>query len=186
MRTSARSHSANRAASKPRLPIPSTLRAPAAYYVNHSTFQNAMADRTFKQRPISFAAGWRRNSSGRAIGKDEYRPDLSYADDTGRVLCILESTSTNDRKVGVGELCLADKFFSDAGTDGILIFSLCGKSSSPPRPDTQAAYLRPYFAFLRDAKRPHGVKQVYIISERDFERCGWEALGSQCKVTAHV
>lgn len=145
-----------------------------------------MADRIFKERPIHFAAGWRRHSNGGAIGKDKYRPDLSYVDETGRVICILESTSTNDRKVGVGELCLADKFFSDANVDGILIFSLCGKSSSPPRPDTQSTYLKPYFTFLRQAKRAHGVKQVFIISEEDFEECGWEALGEGFKAKAQM
>jgi len=145
-----------------------------------------MADRTFKECSITFAAGWQRHSNGGVIGNDKYRPDLSYADETGRVVCVLESTSTNDRKVGVGELCLADKFFSDANRDGILIFSLCGRSTSPPRPDTQAAYLAPYFTFLREAKRPHGVKQVYIISEDDFEACGWQALGDQFKAKALV
>jgi hypothetical protein len=145
-----------------------------------------MADCTFKESSITFAEGWQRHTNGGGIGKDKYRPDLSFVDEAGRVVCVLESTSTNDRKVGVGELCLADKFFSDTETDGILIFSLCGKSSSHPRPDTQVAYLKPYFAFLREAKRPHGVKQIYIISEEDFEQCGWEALGVKFKVKAHV
>lgn len=135
---------------------------------------------------LTFPAGWRRHSNGGIIGKDQYKPDLSFADETGRVVCVLESTSTNDRKVGVGELCLADKFFSDAGTDGILIFSLCGRSTSPPRPATQAAYIKPYFTFVREAKRPHGVKQIYIISEDEFEICEWVALGEHFMVAAHA
>lgn len=145
-----------------------------------------MGDRIFKEREINFPAGWRRHSNGGAIGKDKYRPDLSFADEAGRVVCVIESTSTNDRKVGVGELCLADKFFSDADIDGILIFSLCGKSTSPPRPETQAAYIRPYFTFLREAKRLHGVKRVYIITEDDFESCGWAALSEKFKEAAHA
>lgn len=145
-----------------------------------------MADRIFKEREITFPAGWKRHSNGGSIGKDKYRPDLSFADETGRVVCVVESTSTNDRKVGVGELCLADKFFSDAGIDGVLIFSLCGKSTSPPRPETQAAYIKPYFTFLRAAKRPHEVKQVFIISEDDFELCQWAALGKKFKGAAHA
>jgi hypothetical protein len=145
-----------------------------------------MADSDFKKRPIIFPAGWERHSKGEVIGSDKYRPDLSFRDAEGRVICVIESSSTNDRKVGVGELFLADKFFFDSAVDGVLIFSLCGKSTSPPRPDTQYAYLLPYFTHLRSSVRTYGVKEVYIIAEAAFEACDWKALGDDFLSMAYV
>jgi hypothetical protein len=145
-----------------------------------------MLDAEFKQAPISFPQGWTRHSNGGAIGPDKYHPDLSFADAQGKVVCVIESSSTNDRKAGVGELCIADKFFSDSATDGVLIFSLCGISSNSPRRDTQAAYLSPYFKYLRAANRPHGVKEVYIIAEKDFKLCDWKALSEDFIANACV
>jgi hypothetical protein len=145
-----------------------------------------MADSDFKQKPIAFPNGWIRHSNGGVIGLDKYRPDLSFQDAEGRVVCVIESSSTNDRKVGVGELFLADKFFSDTAVDGVLIFSLCGKSTSPPRPDTQHAYLLPYFTHLRSFAGEYGVKEIYIISEAAFESCDWTALSDDFKSMAYA
>lgn len=145
-----------------------------------------MTDAEFKQRPFSFPQGWTRYSDGGNIGPDKYRPDLSFADAQGKIVCVIESSSTNDRKVGVGEMCLADKFFSDSATNGVLIISLCGKPPKCPRPDTQASYLSPYFKYLRAADRPHGVKEVYIITVEDFEACGWRALSEDFIAKAKV
>lgn len=145
-----------------------------------------MADSDFKKKTIVFPAGWERHSKGEVIGFDKYRPDLSFRDAEGRVVCVIESSSTNDRKVGVGELFLADKFFSDSAVDGVLIFSLCGRSTSPPRPDTQYAYLLPYFTHLRSSVGAYGVKEIYIITETAFEACGWKALGDDFKSMAYV
>lgn len=145
-----------------------------------------MADTEFKNQKITFEANWVDHSKGSVIGNDQYKPDRSFKDKNGNVMCVIESSSTNDRKVGVGELCLADKFFSDNGIDGILIFSLCGKSNSPPRPETQARYIEPYFLHLRAKGHLHGVKEVYLITESDFKSLGWVALNSQFKAKAHA
>jgi hypothetical protein len=145
-----------------------------------------MADADFKTVPITFPAGWVNHSSGTAIGNDKYKPDRSFKDINGKVVCVIESSSTNDRKVGVGELCLADKFFSDSKIDGVLIFSLCGKSEHPPRPDTQADYLAPYFHHLRTSSHAHGVKEIYFIAESDFASVGWVALEVRFKEKARV
>ncbi len=135
-----------------------------------------MADSEFKKHPITFAEGWVPHSNGGEIGKDKYKPDRSFKDAQGRVVCVVESSSTNDRKVGVGELCLADKFFFDARTSGVLIFSLCGRSSTRPTPDSQIQYLRPIFTHLRSTNRAHGVMRVYAVEERDFAALGWKAM----------
>lgn len=145
-----------------------------------------MADTEFKSRPITFPEGWVRYSDGGAIDGAKYRPDLSFADQDGKVICVIESSSTNDRKVGVGELCLADKFFADNKTDGVLIFSLCGKSEYPPRPDTQASYLKPYFQHLKRGSTPNGVRVMYFIDEKEFGDLGWVALNQAFKEKAHA
>lgn len=145
-----------------------------------------MADTDFKNKSITFPAGWARNSNGCAIGTNGYRPDQSFENEKGKVVCVIESSSTGDRKVGIGELCLADLFFTDNKTDGILIFSLCGKSATSPRPDTQKQYLEPCFRHLNAKGRPHGVREVYLISEADFESLNWVALDDNFKSKAFV
>jgi hypothetical protein len=146
-----------------------------------------MPDTKFKNARISFPGrNWRSYSNGGKIGDDQYKPDRAFKDDADRVVCVIESSSTNDRKVGVGELCLADKFFSDNSADGILIFSLCGRSAHPPRPDTQAKYLEPYFKYLRRANLTHGVREIYLILEHDFSELEWRALTDEFMGKAEV
>lgn len=136
-----------------------------------------MADSEFKKHPISFPQqGWTPHSNGGVIGKDNYKPDRSFVNSDGNVICVIESTSTNDRKVGVGELCLADKFFFDFKVQGVLIFSLCGTASTRPTPKTQAKYLQPYFSYLRGSNREFGVSEIYILEEKDFAALQWQAL----------
>jgi len=135
-----------------------------------------MADTEFKNRPIAFESAWTNHSNGTVIGRDQYKPDLSFKNADGKVVCVIESASTNDRKVAVGEMCQADKFFSDQGVSGVLIFSLCGRSKYPPTPELQIAYLRPYFEHLTSAGRGSGLKEVYSIKEADFEIAQWKAL----------
>lgn len=137
-----------------------------------------MADLDFKNTKITFPSEpeWIDNSKGSEIGKDKYKPDQSFKDKTGKVVCVIESSSTGDRKVGVGELLSADKFFSDQEVEGTLIFSLCEKSNSSPTPTTQKAYLEPYFKHLRSCGRSHGVKEIHLILEDDFKSIGFEAL----------
>jgi hypothetical protein len=145
-----------------------------------------MADSDFKNRQIYFPDNWTRHSNGGVISSEKYKPDLSFANENGKIVCLLESSSTNDRKVGVGEMCLADKFFLDHKVDGILIFSLCGKSQYRPRPKTQAQYLEPYFRHLKRFGQPHGVRDIYFIDESDFESLHWMALDERFKALAYV
>ena len=145
-----------------------------------------MADSEFKNRDITFPQGWVRHSNGGVIDSVKYKPDLSFKDEEGNVVCVIESTSTNDRKVGVGELCLADKYFTDNKSEGILIFSLCGKSQYPPRPDTQSQYLEPYFQHLKHINSQFGVREAYFIFETDFEILNWVALNEKFKEKSHV
>jgi hypothetical protein len=140
-------------------------------------FLYAMADSEFKKHAISFPGkGWTAHSAGEAIGPDQYKPDRSFANQDGKVICVIESSSTNDRKAGVGELCLADKFFCDSEVQGVLIFSLCGKALTRPTPKTQVNYLRPYFSHLQRSNSEFGVKEVYILEEKDFKELQWQAL----------
>ena len=138
-----------------------------------------MADNTFKNSNIHFPLGWTPHSHGEIIGNYKYRPDRSFQDEAGRVVCIAESSSTNDRKVNVGELLLADLFFTDNRVPGVLIISLCGRSRYPPSPDSQAKYLKPYFEYLKTLNPNSGLKELYIISESDFESLSWYALSEE-------
>lgn len=138
-----------------------------------------MTDSKFKNTNIIFSGKctWKRYSSGETIGNDGYRPDMSFKNtENNKVVCVIESSSTGDRKVGVGELLCADKFFADNEVSGILIFSLCGKSKYPPTPQTQMKYIEPYFIYLQNFNRKYGVKEVFLISEDDFESINYEAL----------
>ena len=138
-----------------------------------------MADSDIKKKKISFPESWLPHTSGCIIGQHQYKPDRSFKDSNGNVVCVIESSSTNDRKVGVGELCLADQYFSEIQCTGILIFSLYGKSKYPPKPDTQAKYIEPYFKYLKSLRlTTYGVKEVYFISEEDFESLGWHLMKS--------
>lgn len=103
---------------------------------------------------------------------------MSFADPNGRIICVIESSSTNDRKTGLGELLLAEKLFADQQVDGILIFSLCGRSTSPPTPSTQRKYIEPYFSFLRSVRNRGGVASAFFIEEHAFALGGWAALDS--------
>jgi hypothetical protein len=140
-----------------------------------------VADSDFKKLAIHFPTRpeWTRYSNGGAIGPDKYRPDMSFTDPNGKIICVIESSSTNDRKTGLGELLLAEKLFADQQVNGILIFSLCGRSTSPPTPSTQRKYIEPYFLFLRDGRNRGGVAAVFFIDEHAFELGGWAALDSR-------
>lgn len=124
------------------------------------------------------------NSNGKIIGSDKYKPDKSFNDSNGSTVLIIESTSTGDRKVSIGELCQAEKFFADNNISGTLIYSLCGKPENSPRPDTQYEYLMPYFKFLKKTNPNIGVTKIYIILERDFRSLGWYALDEGFKEKA--
>lgn len=135
-----------------------------------------MADSDFKNNKYVLLDGWVVNSTGEVIGEDKYRPDISIRNNDGDVTCVMESTSTNDRKVGLGEMLLAEKFFIDNKNTGVLVFSLCGKSTSPPRPDTQYEYIKPYFELLKSQNKECGIKEIYFIYEEEFEQVNWNLL----------
>lgn len=135
-----------------------------------------MADSHFKRHKITFPFGWKTHTSGTTVGNYKYKPDRSFIDDSGSVVCVAESSSTNDRKTGLGELCLADKFFYDNNRCGVLIFSLCGNSAYPPKPLSQANYIEPYFRHLKLCSGTKGVSEMYFIDEAIFEQLRWYAL----------
>ncbi|EOG7724152.1 hypothetical protein ACLIN9_004586, partial [Vibrio parahaemolyticus] len=146
-----------------------------------SVFGVNMADTKFKNSKFSFPDGWKRASNGGVVGKDKYRPDISVKDNDGNYILVMESTSAGDRKVGVGELLQADKFFRDEKVRGILIFSLCGQSATSPRKETQKDYIEPYFNYLAQCDSECGVKSVYFIQEQDFKAINWSVLNEEFK-----
>jgi len=137
-----------------------------------------VADSTFKNSPFKLPSGWKVHSTGGVIGNHKYKPDISIKDSNEKFTYIIESTSTNDRKVGLGELLLAEKFFIDEKQKGVLVFSLCGRSSSPPRPETQIEYVRPYFDFLKQNNKGAGVVEVNFIYEVDFKNAEWDLFSN--------
>jgi hypothetical protein len=145
-----------------------------------------MSDKQFKNSEIQFPKELNLNqrSNGKIIGNDKYKPDKSFNDSNGSTVLIIESTSTGDRKVSIGELCQAEKFFTDNNISGTLIFSLCGKSENSPRPDTQYEYLMPYFKFMKNSNPNLGVTKINIILEADFKALGWKALDENFKAKA--
>lgn len=145
-----------------------------------------MPDRVFKETEIKFPKGvdLAVHTTGTIIGNNKYKPDKSFSNSNNEIVLVIESTSTGDRKVSVGELLQAEMYFSDNKISGTLIFSLCGKSTTSPKPDTQLEYLRPYFNFLKKFNPESGVTKIFIIDENQFESVGWEALGSNFIATA--
>lgn len=136
-----------------------------------------MSDKSFRKTELVFAYDWTEFSSGSNVDDFKYRPDKSFKKTkSGKFCCIIESSSTGDRKVSIGELLQAESFFSRNMVRGILIFSLSGRSKTSPTPSTQKAYLEPYFNFLKSKRTKHGVSKVYFIKESDFESIGWEVL----------
>lgn len=138
-----------------------------------------MADLTFKNSPFKLQEGWKVHSTGESIGNFKYRPDISIKNSNGKFAYILESSSTNDRKVGLGELLLAEKLFIDEESKGTLVFSLCGVSTNSPRPDTQIEYIRPYFNFLKESNKDIGVVEIHFINEKEFKDAEWDVLSSK-------
>lgn len=145
-----------------------------------------MADSTFKNNPFKLPKGSKVHTTGQEIGKHKYKPDVSIKDSNEQFSYVFESTSTNDRKVGLGELLLAEKLFVDENRKGVLVFSLCGKSSSPPRPETQIEYIRPYFNFLKQNNKDKGVGTIHFIYEECFKKAGWDVLSKQFKDSSHT
>lgn len=140
-----------------------------------------MADTEFKNVKFTFPHGWVQETNGGIVGEDQYKPDISVKDKDGKYIMVIESTSTGDRKVGIGELLQADKFFNDEKVRGILIFSFCGKSKKSPRKETQKAYVEPYFKYLKECNSEYGVKTVYFIQEQDFKTINWSVLSKEFK-----
>lgn len=138
-----------------------------------------MADLEFKNTNFILQKGWKVFSKGTTVGQDKYHPDISIKDSNNKFTCILESTSTNDRKVGLGELLLAEKLFVDEECKGILVFSLSGTGKQSPRPETQIKYIRPYFDFLKKVNKNIGVISIYFIKESDFKNAQWELFSKK-------
>ncbi|MET4163490.1 hypothetical protein ABIE61_003354 [Marinobacterium sp. MBR-111] len=137
-----------------------------------------MSDKSFKNTKLLFPDGLEfvEKSNGSIIGFDKYKPDKSYADQSGQITLVIESTSTGDRKVGIGELLQAEKYFCDHNVSGTLIFSLSGSSNNSPRPNTQKQYLQPYFDFLKQQNSNIGVYEIYLILESDLRALDWYVM----------
>lgn len=133
-----------------------------------------MRDSDFKQLKFIMPDRWQVNSRGCVIDDNRYAPDVSIKNENNEVLCVIESSSTNDRKVGLGELLLAHKYFIDKRIKGIIIYSLCGLSDISPTPDTQYRYIQPYFEYFKSLSNEFGVKKVFIIKEQKFNDLNWD------------
>ncbi len=138
-----------------------------------------MPDSSFRNTTFILPEGWKIYSSGGVVGNHKFKPDISIKDSNDKFSCIIESTSTNDRKVGLGEMLLAEKLFTDEGVRGKLVFSLCGNSTSPPRPETQIEYIRPYFEFLKKSNNKTGVCEIHFIYESDFNCVNWALFSDE-------
>ena len=125
-----------------------------------------MNDRDFRQQDLVLPIGFAISARGTVVGNDRYKPDLLISHE-GTAVAVVESSSTGDRKVALGELLQAQKFFEGQCSPGILIFSLCGRGATAPRPETQVSYLRPYFLYLcRSAAA--GLTSVHIVPQFSF------------------
>ncbi len=138
-------------------------------------------DTDFKNINIQFSSEgstWEHKSKGEAIGDYGYRPDRSFTDKDGKVVCIIESSSTGDRKCNLGELCQAHLFFLEEKVEGVLILSLCGKGKTASTPETLKEYLKPYFERLTKNSNNKGLKTLYLICESDFKNSQWNVFSS--------
>lgn len=126
-----------------------------------------MSDTSFKNIKLNLGHDFEKNTKGSIIGADQYKPDISIINSKEKVVCVIESSSTGDRKVHIGEMFQSHKFYCDEEIKGELIISLAGNNKNSPRPDTSYKYLKPYFDFIKKESK-FGLKRVYLIEQDDF------------------
>ena len=139
-----------------------------------------MTDSEFKRVDFVAPNGWKKDSTGTEVLGTKYKPDVSFKKD-GKLVCVLESTNTGDRKANIGEMLQAEKAFVEEKTKGYLIFSLSGCSKTSSTPQTLKEYLEPYFRFLRKNNLEYGIQEVFLIQQSDFEEINWEILSERFK-----
>ena len=144
-----------------------------------------MSDSEFKKLVFSTPSSWKRHSSGKEILNTKYKPDVSFKK-VGKLICILESTSTGDRKVNIGEMLQAEKAFIEENTCGYLVFSLCGSTNTSSTPKSLKKYLEPYFHFLKEKSYQYGIKEIYFINESELKEIGCEILSTCFKDKSEV
>ncbi|SDJ01361.1 hypothetical protein SAMN04515654_12311 [Halanaerobium congolense] len=126
-----------------------------------------MSDKKFKNIKLNLGSEFKKYTKGSIIGDDKYKPDISIINSKEKVVCVIESSSTGDRKVHIGEMFQSHKFYCDEEIKGDLIISLAGSSKNSPRPDTSYKYLKPYFDFIKKESKI-GLKRVHLIEQDDF------------------
>lgn len=130
-----------------------------------------MKDKDFKNQDIALCNGLKIATQGTIIGEDQYKPDISISDLANKTVCCIESSSTGDRKVSLGEMLQAEKYALDMDLSLLLIICLCGKGKNASTPESLFNYLKPYFIFLKESRRKtnSGIKKILIIGEKNYE-----------------
>ena len=128
-----------------------------------------MQDSKFKNLPHKFEEGYERI---KVSGK--YNPDVVAINRTSKKAIIIESSTTNDRKVNIGEMFQADKWLRDKGYQGTLIIVLDGNGGSPPTCKDQKERLLPLFEeYLKNSST--GLDKVLIVTQSDYEQASYNA-----------
>ena len=127
-----------------------------------------MKDSDFKNLPHKFEESYERYN---VPGK--YNPDVVAINNTSKKALIIESSSTGDRKVNIGEMLQADKWLRDEGYQGTLIIVLDGKGKYPPTCKDQKERLLPLFdEYLENSIT--GLEKVLIITQFDYEQAAYD------------
>ncbi|USK61645.1 hypothetical protein [Peribacillus asahii] len=135
-----------------------------------------MEDSKFKELKHKFGKGYQRI---KLSGK--YNPDVVAVNSTSGKAIIIESSSTGDRKVNIGEMFQADKWLRDEGYRGILIIVLDGKGDFPSTCKEQKKRLLPLFSeYLKNSKS--GLHKVLIVTQNDYNNVQYDI----CKLESNI
>ena len=98
----------------------------------------------------------------------KYTPDRVYGDDITEF--ILESSSTSDRKVHIGELIQFLTYVSTTKNrkqNYYFILFLCGKADNPPRADLECKRLKIYFDhFPMTEIVKSSIAGIYVVDQK--------------------
>lgn len=121
-----------------------------------------MGDKEFKQSKIEGFSKFNIQESW----KEFYYPDLTMSKE--KTIVIMESSSTGDRKVHIGELI---QFLSYVASDSdfdeyYLVIFLCGNGKNPPAEDSEIRRLQFFYdKFPISREKRNKIKGIYVKKE---------------------
>lgn len=129
----------------------------------------ADSEQRFKATAITIPENWVIHSATTTIGNYKYKPDRSLKNEEGKICCVIEMSTSKDRKSQIGELLQAELYFKEESILGKLMIIVPGTGDGTSSPVTLKNMLMPYFKMLVDNRGQRGgVDSVYLISKEAF------------------